>query len=85
MAGREIIDILKRGRRPEGLFLILSQVKAAVSNYVSKWKHPSCCLRKKLRTFACQGRSLGNVTCSAFPSVKTLAVWVSCVRREGLQ
>lgn len=33
-----------------------------------------------MRTVVCQGRSLSNVTLSAFLSVKTSAVWVSCVR-----
>lgn len=57
----------------------------AVSNCVCKWKHPSCCLTKKLKTFVCPGRSLGNATRSAFLSVGTSGVCVSGVRRAGLK
>lgn len=69
-----------KARSPGGPILIPGQVMPAVSNCVCKWKHPSCCLTKKLRTFVCPGRSLGNATCSAFLSVGASAVWVSDVR-----
>lgn len=74
-----------KARNPEGPFLISGQVMPAVSNCLCKRKHPSCCLTKKLRTFICPGRSLGNATRSTFLSVGTSDVWVSGMRRAGLK
>lgn len=85
MAGKGSIDILK-WERLEVLrdpFLFLAELCLLLATVFVNGN--ICCLTKKLKTFVCPGRSLGNATRSAFLSVGTSGVCVSGVRRAGLK